>query len=208
VLNAEAAAAFAIARAKKRGAREITPDDLLIGCLRTVSRFGIVQLGVWGIDLEALGTDWLEPAGPKEKVAYSQETVDVFDRAARVARADGSGGIGVYQLLAAFAGESGGLMGELKRAHGITSATWRAGVAQLAAATPRAEPAPAAGSNGEKREFLTPEEAAEAMGVHVQTLRAYIRSGKLPALRLAGERALRVRRKDLEKLLEPLTNEE
>jgi excisionase family DNA binding protein len=54
------------------------------------------------------------------------------------------------------------------------------------------------------REYLTPEEAAEAIGIHVQTLRGYVRSGKLPALRLAGERAIRIRRKDLEAVLEPL----
>ena len=50
-------------------------------------------------------------------------------------------------------------------------------------------------------------QAAEALGVHVQTLRAYVRSGRLPALRLAGERAIRIRRSDLEKVLEPVQPE-
>jgi excisionase family DNA binding protein len=54
------------------------------------------------------------------------------------------------------------------------------------------------------RDYLTPEEAAEALGVHVQTVRGYVRSGKLAALRLAGERAIRIRRSDLETVLEPL----
>jgi hypothetical protein len=36
-------------------------------------------------------------------------------------------------------------------------------------------------------------------------MRGYIRSGRLPAFRLAGERAIRIRRVDLEKLLEPLS---
>jgi excisionase family DNA binding protein len=54
------------------------------------------------------------------------------------------------------------------------------------------------------RDYLTPEEAAAALAIHVQTLRAYVRSGKLPALRLAGERAIRIRRGDLDKVLEPL----
>jgi len=54
------------------------------------------------------------------------------------------------------------------------------------------------------RDYLSPEDAAEALGIHVQTVRAYIRSGKLPALRLAGERAIRIRRSDLETVLEPL----
>jgi excisionase family DNA binding protein len=75
----------------------------------------------------------------------------------------------------------------------------------MPAATEGRIAAPAASSAA--REFLTPEEAAEALGIHVQTLRAYVRSGKLPALRVAGERSLRVRRSDLEKVLEPLVSE-
>ncbi|MDE3197619.1 MAG: helix-turn-helix domain-containing protein [Acidobacteriota bacterium] len=48
---------------------------------------------------------------------------------------------------------------------------------------------------------------ASCTNLHVQTLRAYIRSGKLPASRIAGERALRIRRADLGKVLEPLGND-
>jgi excisionase family DNA binding protein len=53
-----------------------------------------------------------------------------------------------------------------------------------------------------EREHLTPEEAAEILSIDVQTLRGHPRSGKLPALRLAGERAIRIRRSDLEKVFE------
>ena len=92
-------------------------------------------------------------------------------------------------------------MGELKRTHGITSASWRAAVARLGVdETSGAE-------SGAKPEYLTPEEAAGTLGIHVQTMRAYIRSGRLPAFRLAGERSIRLLRTDLEKVLEPLTSE-
>ena len=57
------------------------------------------------------------------------------------------------------------------------------------------------------RDYLTPEDAAEELGVHVQTMRAYIRSGRMPAFRLAGERAIRILRTDLEKVLEPLNED-
>lgn len=67
----------------------------------------------------------------------------------------------VEHLLAAFAAEAEGLMGTLKTRHGITSAGWRAALV---------------------RDYLTPEEAAAALAIHVQTLRACVRSGKLPAL--------------------------
>ncbi len=52
--------------------------------------------------------------------------------------------------------------------------------------------------------FLTPEEVAERLQVNVQTVRAWIRSGKLPASRLAGRRVLRIRESDIEAVLEPV----
>jgi excisionase family DNA binding protein len=52
--------------------------------------------------------------------------------------------------------------------------------------------------------LYSPEEAAEYLGVHVQTVRGWIRSGRLKASRLAGQRALRIRASDLQSVLEPL----
>lgn len=204
--DTDLAASFAIFVAKQRSAAEVTPDHILLGCLRAVSRFGIATIGSWYLDLESLGVDWVsQPDGPKPKVAYSQAAVDLFDRATGICRSTGETGVGVYHLLAAFATEDGGLMADLKRIHGITSASWRAAIAHLAAPE----------SNGAKseaprktvaRDFLTPEEAADALAIHVQTMRGYIRTGRLPAYRVAGERAIRIRRVDLEKLLEPLND--
>jgi excisionase family DNA binding protein len=59
-----------------------------------------------------------------------------------------------------------------------------------------------------EKQFFSPDEAAEFLGIHTQTVRGYIRTGKLPALRLAGERALRIQREDLLALLEPYKQEE
>jgi excisionase family DNA binding protein len=52
--------------------------------------------------------------------------------------------------------------------------------------------------------LMTPEEVADYLRVHVQTVRGWIRSGTLPARRVAGLRALRVRFCDAEKLLQPV----
>ena len=208
--ESELAASFAIFAAKQSGSEEVTPDHLLLGCLRTISRFGIATLGQWNLDLEALGVDWVrQPEGPRPKVAYSQEAVELFDLAAKIARSSGDQGVGVRHLLAAFSGEDGGLMGELKRKHGITSALWRAAVARIGAGEVRdgvegARLERVASEEPIAREYLSPEEAAEVLGVHVQTMRGYIRSERLPAFRLAGERAIRILRGDLEKVLEPL----
>ncbi len=206
--EADLAASFAIFAAKQRGADEVTPDHLLLGCLRAISRFGIATLGPWSLDLETLGVDWVrQPDGPRPKVAYSREAVDLFDRAAQIAKSSGDTGVSVNHLLAAFAAEEGGLMGELKHAHGITSASWRAAVARIGAGESNGAKLPTASEKKGAREYLTPEEAAEALGIHVQTMRAYIRSERLPAFRLAGERAIRILRTDLEKVLEPLGGE-
>jgi excisionase family DNA binding protein len=213
--EADSAASFAIFAAKQGRADEVTPDHILLGCLRAISRFGIATLGPWSLDLETLGVDWVrQPDGPRPKMAYSQEAVELFDRAARIAKSTGDTAVGVNHLLAAFATEEGGLMGELKCAHGITSASWRAAVARIGAdetSVARTErPVTEEKVSDEKksaREYLTPEEAAEALGIHVQTLRAYIRGERLPAFRLAGERAIRILRTDLEKVLEPLGGE-
>jgi excisionase family DNA binding protein len=99
-------------------------------------------------------------------------------------------------------------MGELKRAHGITSASWRAAIAGFDSARTRSvqlEAAPR--EEKETKDYLTPEEAAEALSIHVQTMRTYIRTGRVPAFRLAGERSIRILRADLEKVLEPLGGE-
>jgi excisionase family DNA binding protein len=52
--------------------------------------------------------------------------------------------------------------------------------------------------------FLTPEDVAKRLGVNTQTVRAWIRSGKLPASRLAGRRVLRVRESDIAAVLDPV----
>ena len=57
-------------------------------------------------------------------------------------------------------------------------------------------------------QFFSPNEVADFLGVHAQTIRGYIRTGKLSALRLAGERALRIKREDLIALLELFKPEE
>jgi excisionase family DNA binding protein len=145
----------------------------------------------------------MDASGPK--VAYTPAAAAVFDRAAAVARRDRSSRVEIVHMLVAFAGEEEGFMGRLKQTFGFTSTEWRAALA-------RWQPMDADGGSGARsrpvagatvRELLSPDEAAEFLGVHTQTVRGYMRTGKLPAHRLAGERALRIRREDLLALLEP-----
>ena len=160
--DAELAISFAIFAAKQRDAKEIELDHILLGCLRAISRFGIASLGPWDLDLEVLGIHWSrQPDGPRPEVVFSQEVVELLDRAAQIAKSVGEPTVGVNHLLAAFANEESGLMGELKTAYGIGSASWRAAVAQLGSSQ-----APGGNANRSEvetkrvRDYLTPEEAA------------------------------------------------
>lgn len=56
--------------------------------------------------------------------------------------------------------------------------------------------------------LYSPEDAAAYLNVHVQTVRAWIRSGRLRARRLAGQRALRITASDLLSVLDPVTPED
>jgi excisionase family DNA binding protein len=60
------------------------------------------------------------------------------------------------------------------------------------------------GSQPVLEKLFSPEEAAEYLNIHVQTVRAWIRTGRLRARRLAGQRALRITASDLQSVLEPL----
>ncbi len=209
------AAHGAIRRAKRRRDAEVTPDDLLIALLGEISRFGIARIGQWAIDVVALAGDGAGPEEPEEGVhpgdvapaggirpRYAAATVALFERASAIARRDGSPITRVVHLLVAFTDEEG-LMAALRGAHGFTGAEWRAALAEL---DPSLDGGPTVRADGRSSaripELLSVDDAAEFLGVHAQTVRNYIRSGKLPAYRLAGERFIRVLRRDLLALLE------
>lgn len=171
----------AISRAKRSDSAEVEPDHVLTVCLLAVARFGIARIGPLAIDL--------------------------VDRAAAIARADQAMAPRMSHLLAAFATpEPQGLMAHLEK-NGIDSEAWRTAMADFDAL-----PAPASAANDattvDSRTYVSPEQAAEILGVHHQTIRGYIRSGKLPAWKIAGERAVRIRRESLDRLMEPVASAE
>ena len=211
----------AIKRAKRRKNAEVTRDDLLIGLLQTVARFDIVQIGEITIDLEELEESHPEVSeddharADKQKVAYSPRASAVFDRAARIAKRDNSSKIGIVHLLVAFANEDNMVFARLKEKYGVSGVKWRSALSKWQPESP-AKIATSSKVGSETRSpkelnekmFFTPDEAAVFLDVHPQTIRGYIRTGKLAALRLAGERALRIQRNDLLALLEPYKPEE
>jgi excisionase family DNA binding protein len=212
----------AIERVRARSAEAIEPDDLLAGVLLAVARFGIVDLGDRVIDLADLDLRFDLPVPDLAlKPRYTPAAAAVFDRAVRVARADGGARLAPIHLLVALGDPSVPAFARLAERLGIDATGWRRALAAVPMpARPQAPDPQGASDPAALRErapaaappspldlsgaLLTPEEAARALGVHIQTLRGYIRAGKLPAFRVAGERAIRIRRDDLAALLEHL----
>lgn len=216
----ERAAKRAIARAKSRGTADVTPDDLLLGALGEISRFGIAWIGERAVDLHRLSGNGEATSSAETQAssgaapAYSAASVELLERAAGLAREDGAVNMGLVHLLAAFPEVECELLAEIFREHGISGVQWRAELARgVVGSPPRVASDDAGRSDSAPRrpggpEILSVDEAAEYLGVHSQTVRNYIRSGKLPAYRLAGERYIRVLRKDLLALLERVETEE
>lgn len=200
-----AGAAHAIERARARGSESVEPDDLLAGLLLAVARFGIVDLGPLAIDLEPLGLGF-DASLPSLAIRprYSAEAAAVFERAARVARGDGGRPLAPVHLLVVLADPRVPTFARLAKRHGLDAAGWRRLLAALEPSSSVDPVAPSSRATLAAPDLLTPDEAAELLGVHIQTLRGYIRSGRLPALRVAGQRAIRVRRDELLGLLEHL----
>ena len=105
----------------------------------------------------------------------------------------------MVHLLAAFSHTESRLLQALMESHDFDGVQWRAALLGWdRTAFSSDDPTPARG------DVLSVDDAAAALGVHAQTIRTYIRGGKLPAYRIAGERAIRVLASDLFGLLEPL----
>ena len=211
----------AIRHAKYRKSPKVNTDDLLAGILLVISRFDIVQIGLLTIDLEDFeeiirdGFKQEIKNISNQKVAYSSNANSLFEKAAYIARRDNSAKVELVHLLVAFADENSGLMAQIKEKYGFSGREWRVALSEwryFSAEGTETDSKNAVGNKSfadfREKQFFSPDEAAEFLGVHVQTIRGYIRTGKLPALRLAGERALRIKREDLLALLEPFKPEE
>jgi len=182
---------------KREGVRLGDPsiDVLFLAYLRRFSRFGYFAFGPVTLDVRLI-EDIVErqaarmsavdkPPLPDDVIRFISILTDEMHRSGR-RRVD------ELHFLLAFMRCGEGLPGRVFSELGVTPEQ----VEQFARA--RTQPH----ASGER--LYSPEEAAEYLGVHVQTVRAWIRSGRLRASRLAGQRALRIRASDLQSVLEPL----
>ena len=193
------ATANALAYARDRSDPEVQVDDVLLGSLQVIARLGVVVLGGLVFDLSphapVPARNGSSGTGPR----YASDSAELFDRASSFARAGGEARVRLVHLLAAFTDAESRLLTALMESHDFDGVQWRAALL----AWDRAEFSND-GQTPTRSDVLSVDDAAAALGVHAQTIRAYIRGGKLPAYRIAGERAIRVFASDLFGLLEPL----
>ena len=168
-------------------------DVFFLAFLKRVQRFGYFTLGPITIDVHLI-EDIVErtavPAAESDPPFGEDMTRFSHLLAEEVARS-GRRRLDDLHVLLALARVNEGLPGRVFGELGVSPEQ----IERLV----RGEP-----SLGREEKLYSPEEAAEYLGVHVQTVRAWIRSGRLKASRLAGQRALRIRSSDLLSVLEPV----
>lgn len=176
------------------GANQVTVDLHFFVFLRRFARFGFFQFGPLTIDVSLI-EDVVErtlPRGPVGNVRLGDDVVRFSHALTEEVRRSGRHRIDELVYLLAFMRWKEGLPARVFGELGVTPA-------QVEAFARNQQSAPA-----QPEKLYSPEEAAAYLGVHVQTVRAWIRSGRLRASRLAGQRALRIRASDLDSVLEPI----
>ena len=177
---------------------EIDVDALFLVFLIECSRFGRFEYGPVSISVPVVEDRFVQsyirtPPG-KEPASYAPSARRFYDSVAAEIARSGRRRVDELHWLLAFMRTDEGLPAQVFGELGVTPDQVEAYASGRASARPASGP----------EKLYSPEEVAEYLGVHVQTVRAWIRSGELPAVRLVGRRDLRVRESDLGAVLEPV----
>jgi excisionase family DNA binding protein len=181
------------------GAASATLDIYFLAYLRRMARFGYFTFGPIHIDVGVIEdivrrTTPLAPPGTQGSHGWSSEFdfVDYSRRLMAEVQRSGRRRIDELHFLLTFMRIDKGLP---KRVFG-----------ELGVSPEDVEEFARRGSFAAQplEKLYSPEEAAEYLNIHVQTVRAWIRSGRLKARRLAGQRALRITATELQSVLEPV----
>ena len=184
------------ALALERHAAAITVDIWFLAYLRSLARFGYFSFGPVSIDVNLVesivdATTPRMPQGESGPPPMGDDVVRFSKLLMSEVRRDGRKRIDELGMLLAFMRLNEGLPGRVFSELGVTPEQ-----VEEYARNRSQEPA--------LEKLYSPEEAAEYLNVHVQTVRTWIRTGRLRARRLAGQRALRITASDLQSVLEPL----
>ncbi|HEU0075451.1 MAG TPA: helix-turn-helix domain-containing protein [Dehalococcoidia bacterium] len=181
---------------RRLNSQEYTLDIQFLAFLRSTSQFGFFSFGPVHINVRLI-EDIVERTTPRRLTPnegpppYSDDYVRFSQRLLEEVRRSGRSRIDDLHFLLAFMRTGEGLPARVFGELGVTPEQ----VEQFArdrSAAPAME------------KLFSPEEAAEYLNVHVQTVRSWIKSGRLKARRLAGQRALRITASDLMSVLEPV----
>jgi excisionase family DNA binding protein len=190
----------ASAEARRLGSPFVTVDIFFAVFLRHFAHFGYFTFGPITVDVRLI-SDIVDRTAERVGAAthvYSDDFVRFSSVLSEEVRRSGHSHLDELHMLLAFMRCGEGLPGRVFSELGVTPAQVES-YARSAAAGHTA-PTP--------EKLYSPEEAADYLGVHVQTVRAWIRSGKLRASRLTGQRALRIAASDLQSVLEPVESDQ
>jgi excisionase family DNA binding protein len=186
---------------------DVGANHLVLGVLRAADPSGATVLRSLGIGEADLTREDVQPVrGSRSR--WGPGLQPIIQAAAQEAWQLGSRLTRSAHVLLGVAASGQGTLARLLASRTVALHDLRARVREAVAASPAPAdsgevPSPTA-SPASSRELFTVDQAAEFLGLHHQTLRGYIKSGKLPAYRLAGEKVLRIKRDDLMALLEPV----
>ena len=185
--------------ARELNSPEATLDLLFLAYLLKMSRLGYFIFGPVTIDvrlIEDLVTRTVARSDDPRagaKAPYSDDCLRFFQLLSDEVERTGRRRIDDVHFLLAFMQAGEGIPGRVFGELGVSPDQVRSYVPESREAAGR---------------LYSPEEAAAYLGVHVKTVRNWIRAGRLPASRLAGQRVLRIKSADLNGLLEPANPEE
>jgi excisionase family DNA binding protein len=191
------------AEAERLNAAEATLDIYFLTYLRRLARFGYFTFGPINIDVGLIEdiverTTARRPPGDTRPIPWADsfDFVRFSQRVIEEVKRSGRRRIDELHFLLAFMRIDDGLP---KRVFG-----------ELGVTPEQVEEFARTGSLPDRQmeKLFSPEQAAEYLNVHVRTVRAWIRSGRLRARRLAGQRALRITSSDLQSILEPVVRED
>lgn len=171
-------------------------DKIFLAFLRVNSRFGVFSFGPITIHVPAVEEAVVQSVRESVPSGGLQSIVMLSDLIQAEVKRGGGQRVNELHLLLAFMRIG---MGVPARVFGELGITPQQVEEYARTGAPAGAPL---------EELFSPEEAAAYLKVHVQTVREWIRTGRLRASRLAGQRALRIRASDLKSVLEPLEGED
>ncbi len=199
--------------ARELGNLPVNVDMEFIAYLRVLSRFGLFRYGPITIAISPVeDLFWREYAILRRSdlpawdvlgrgvSSTTDEMHDFFTRAWAESRREGRRSVNELDYLLTFMSHDAGIPRRVFSELGVSPARVRAFAEREGSG--QASPASAV------ERLYSAEEAAQYFGVRVETVRSWIRSGKLPAARLAGLKSIRIRESDLAKVLDPIRTQD